>query len=253
MKSFYDDFLESQMLEYRISGNLRIDRATDRILDFVCSESNVLDVGCGIGISAERVSGVVEEGHVWAFDISERNIWYAQETVDRSNITFFEADVSEDKQKIQEILDEPVDVVTLVDVIEHIPKKEHKELFRFLYSVMSDQSFVVLTYPSPQFQEYLKEFDPDSLQIIDQVIDREKLLRTVQPIGFSLRHYSLETIWKRNQYVHCVLQTDRTLGEPRCDQPSFVERIQGRLQKLVRPLRRWKYIHRVFNGGSPGR
>jgi len=253
VESFYDDFLESRMLGYRISGNPRIERATERILDFVRPKSNVLDVGCGIGITAERVAEQAEGGRVWAFDISERNIWYARETVDHPNVTFFSADVLEDKQHIRERLTDDIDVVTLVDVIEHIPQDDHAELFEFFRSIMSDQSYVVLTYPSPQYQRHLKENDPEELQIVDQVIEREELIETAQSTGFSLRHYSLETVWKRNQYVHCVLQMDKSLAEPPSRDPSgLLERVWNRLRatwkhRVVHPVRRWKYVDRVFS------
>lgn len=253
VKEFYDDFLESKMLDYRVRGNPRIERAAERILDFIHPESNVLDVGCGIGITAERIADVVENGHVWAFDISDRNIWYARETVNQQNVTFFVADASQDKSRIREELTEVVDVVTLVDVIEHIPKNSHPDLFNFLNSIMSERAFVILTYPSPQYQRHLKESNPGELQIIDQVIELEELLEAVRPYGFSLKHYSLETIWMRNQYVHCVLETDRSLdaSHPNISE-SLSERIQDRIRatwnrRVVYPIRRWKYVDRVFS------
>jgi len=189
---------------------------------------------------------------VWAFDISERNIWYARETVDHPNVTFFSADILEDKQRIRERLTDDIDVVALVDVIEHIPQDDHSELFEFFRSIMSDQSYVVLTYPSPQYQRHLKENDPEELQIIDQVIEREELVETAQAAEFSLRHYSLETVWKHNQYVHCVLQTDGSLGDPPSESPTFLEKIQNRIQaswkhRVLIPIRRWRYIDRVFS------
>jgi cyclopropane fatty-acyl-phospholipid synthase-like methyltransferase len=252
VEQFYDEFLQSRMLDYRISGNLRIDMATDRILEFVHPDSHVLDVGCGVGITAERVANQVETGHVWAFDISKQNIWYARETIDNPNLTFFTADVADDKPKIKSQLPASVDVITLVDVIEHIPKDDHAGLFDFFQAITSEHSFIVLTYPSPQHQKHLKRNDPEELQIIDQVIEREGLIETAKSAGFSLRHYSLETVWKRNQYVHCVLQTDDTLGTPRTDSSSLLEKIQSRLHatwkhRVLHPFRRWKYVDRVFD------
>ena len=240
------------MLEYRISGNLRIDRGTERVLEFVRPDSDVLDVGCGIGITAERVAGKAENGHVWAFDISEQNVWYARETVNRSNVTFFAANVLEDKQRIRERLTDEIDVVTLIDVIEHIPRGNHAQIFEFFRSITSDQAYVVLTYPSPQYQRHLKENDSEELQIVDQVIEREELIETAQSAGFTLRHYSLETVWQRNQYVHCVLQTDGSLGNPPSESSTFLERMQNRIQaswkhRVLIPIRRWKYLDRVFS------
>lgn len=252
IKSFYDDFLESKMLEYRVRGNPRIDRATDRILEFVDPNSNVLDVGCGIGIVPERVAMTLEEGHVWAFDISERNIWYAKETVDSPNVSFFVGNAVEGRQKIKDRLTAPINVVTLVDVIEHIPKDQHSDLFRFFNSITSERAFIVLTYPSPQYQKHLIDNNSDELQIIDQVIGFDELRETARKAGFSLRHYSLETIWKRNQYVHCVLQSDDSLAPRASGSRSALGNIVNRVKsswrhRVVHPMKRRKYVDQVFS------
>jgi len=255
VRSFYNDFLESDMLDYRVRGNPRIEKATDRILEFVRPDSSVLDVGCGIGITVERIADKVESGHVWAFDISDHNIWYARETIDQSNVTFFTADVTENKNRVQDQLTTEIDVVVLVDVIEHIPKEDHAELFNFFQSITSDQSFIVLTYPSPQYQRQLEESNPDELQIIDQAIELDELLNAAQPAGFSLKHYSLETIWKRNQYVHCVLQMDDALSNPSSKPKGLSDRIMTRISALWRhhvlyPYRHWKYVKQIFSDQS---
>ena len=252
VKSFYDDFLESKMLEYRIRDNPRIDQATERILQFVDPDSNVLDVGCGIGIVPERVATMLEEGHVWAFDISERNIWYARETVDDPSVSFFVGDAVEGRQKIQDRLSAPIDVITLVDVIEHIPQDQHADLFRFFGSIASERSFIVLTYPSPQYQRHLIKNDPEELQIIDQVIELDEMREAARNAGFSLRHYSLETIWKRNQYVHCVLQSDDSLAAQPVESKGFLDKIISRIRlswqhRVVHPMKRWKYVDRIFS------
>ncbi|MCS4149347.1 class I SAM-dependent methyltransferase [Salinibacter ruber] len=252
VEDFYDDFLESRMIQYRIYGNPRIEQATERILSYLHSDSRVLDVGCGIGIVPERIAEQLEDGHVWGIDISERNIWYARETISKGETTFFAADILEEKQKVRDRLTEPVDIVTLVDVIEHIPKERHSELFCFFRSITSDQAIVIMTYPSPQYQRHIKKNNPKELQVVDQIIEFDELLEIANPFGFSLQHYSLETVWKRNQYVHCVLQTNDTLSSPHPEPKDFAERITNRVQALWRhhvlyPFRHWKYIEQVFS------
>jgi len=258
IKSFYDEFLETKMLDYRVHGNLRIEKATERILDFVCQGDVVVDVGCGIGITTESISKRAD--HVWAFDISERNIWYAQETVEESNTTFFSADVLENRKRIKDRIPSNVDVVTLVDVIEHIPQESHEEMFEFFKSILGNKSFVILTYPSPQYQRYLKEHNPSKLQIIDQVIELRDLVRVARSAGLSLRHYSLETVWKPNQYIHCVLQTDSSLSSPPRKPADTSEslfrrvinsakfRVRHNWKKYVSiPYKKWKYVDSIFN------
>lgn len=260
IKSFYDDFLASKMLKYRINGgNLRLEKAAERVKQFVHTDSKVLDVGCGIGIVPEEVAEALPEGHVWACDISEKNIWYAKQTVDLPNVTFFAADIQREPEKAEQVVTAPVDVVSLIDVIEHIPQEEHRALFEALRGLSSESAKVVMTYPSPQYQRYLMEHDPDELQIIDQVIERDELLAAASAAGYKLLHYSSETVWKRNQYIHCVLQTDDTLSPPptpkSTSESKLINRVVDRITHIVswrwrryvaRPYRRKKYVDDVF-------
>jgi ubiquinone/menaquinone biosynthesis C-methylase UbiE len=63
---FYDDFLVSRLCDYRFHKNARIEAAIQRVLPFVTVDSNVLDVGCGIGLVAERVARKAKSGFIWA-------------------------------------------------------------------------------------------------------------------------------------------------------------------------------------------
>jgi cyclopropane fatty-acyl-phospholipid synthase-like methyltransferase len=254
VKSFYDDFLDARMIDYRIRGdNLRLRRATERVLKYVSPHSAVLDVGCGIGIVTEQMANAAPGGRVWGCDISDRNIWYARETVDMPNLTFLVADVLDETAKIRDSIDRQLDVITLIDVIEHIPTEKHTALFETLHALCSDEAVVVLTYPSPQYQRYLKEEEPDELQIIDEVVEFDHLRHAAEQSGFSLRHYSLERVWRKNQYVHCVMQADDSIEIVQEDRPdSVVRRIRNRLhwmwkQHVVFPYRKRKYVDAIFD------
>jgi trans-aconitate 2-methyltransferase len=249
IREYYDDFLRSRMVNYRLYGNPRLNRAAERILPFIRPESKVLDIGCGIGIVTSKVAGRASRGHVWGIDLGRENIWYANQTIQNANLTLFEGDVVTDFEAIQKQLPAKIDVVTMVDVIEHIPAEARPDLFVKIRALCSDDAVMVLTYPSPQYQEYLREHDPKELQIIDNVVLLEDLVKEAGNAGFSLKHYSLETIWMRNQYVHCVFQTIPTIA------PANEEARPARLASYLRraftklilvPYRRRKYITQVF-------
>jgi trans-aconitate 2-methyltransferase len=250
VREYYDDFLRSRMVQYRLYGNLRLERAAARILPFVRTDSKVLDIGCGIGLVTAKVAARASRGHVWGFDLSRENIWYASQTIRNANLTFLEADVVTDFETVRKRLPGQMDVVTLVDVIEHIPVEARPDLLVKIRALCSDDAVMVLTYPSPQYQEFLREHDPNELQIIDNVVLIEELVNEARKAGFSLRQYSLETVWMRNQYVHCVFQTVATLG--RTIQGSrrrvpVVSALGSAFKKWVLvPYRRHKYITRVF-------
>lgn len=252
VKKFYDQFLESKMLQYRITGNLRIKKATDRILEYVRKDSNVLEIGCGIGIISQEISKNAKEGQVWAIDISPRNIWYARQSIKAQNITFAVVDIINEFEKLKKQISEAIDVFVLADVIEHIPKNKHEHVFKRIRQIASENSVIILTYPSPQYQKSLKKNNQNELQIIDETIELDEILRFAEPAGYHLRHYSLENIWSNNQYVHCVFQSNNSLDSkitPK-ERPflNFISLIKLYINRfLLKSFNRWKYVTRIFD------
>ena len=198
------------MLNYRLHSNLRLKKAKARIRPFVTKTSRVLDIGCGIGIVTECIAKQATQGRVWGVDLSPENIWYAMRTIRLRNLSFLDSDVVTSFDKIERVLDGPVDLITMIDVIEHIPEEGRGAVLHNLRRVAKNDALLILTYPSPQHQQYLREKDPKELQIIDNIISIETLLVEARAAGFFLRHYSLETVWQKNQYVHCIFG-DRSL------------------------------------------
>ena len=249
VREYYDDFLRSRMINYRLYGNLRLNRAAERILPFFRTHSKVLDIGCGIGIVTSKVAARASRGHVWGIDLGRENIWYASQTIRNANLTLLEADVVTDFEAIRKQLPAKMDVVTMVDVIEHIPAVARPDLLVKIRALCSDDAVMVLTYPSPQYQEFLREHNPNELQIIDNIVLLEELLNEACIAGFSLKHYSLETVWMRNQYVHCVFQTvaSTTLASPEGCPIRIVSDLARAFDKWVLvPYRHHKYITGVF-------
>jgi trans-aconitate 2-methyltransferase len=249
VREYYDGFLRSRMLNYRLYANARLDRAIERISPFVGTESNVLDIGCGIGIVTAKVAARASRGHVWGIDLGHENIWYAKQTIRKSNLTFLEADVVADFEVIRKKLSVKMDVVTMVDVIEHIPVEARPGLLTKIRALCSDDAVLVLTYPSPQYQEFLRVHNPNELQIIDNIVLLEELLNEARMAGFGLKHYSLETVWMRNQYVHCVFQTVASCASasPAGRSIRLISVLGRALENWVLvPCRRHKYITRVF-------
>lgn len=120
---FYDEFLSHRMLDYRIYGNRRIQLAIQRVLTVTTPTSHVLEIGCGIGMVAERIARRARHGHVWACDLSESNVAFARGSVRRKNIDFFACDVLSDFDEVKRRVSS-VDVVAMVDVLEHLPPLE---------------------------------------------------------------------------------------------------------------------------------
>lgn len=199
----------------------------------------------------ERIAARARAGRVWGIDLSPRNVWYASHTVRKSNVSFFTADVLSDAGQIRERTGAAFDVITMVDVVEHIPEADRPALFAGLRALSAPNALLVLTYPSPQYQRWLHDNRPQELQIIDNVVELPALLAETGAAGYGLRHYSLEDVWMRNQYAHCVLHTDESVAAPARGDATLGREIGQRVQRATRnafllPWRRWRFVTRVL-------
>jgi trans-aconitate 2-methyltransferase len=246
VQHFYDTFRDSRMLRYRLQRNRRIDAAVRRVRAHIRPHHRVLEIGCGIGIVTEAVAQKLRTGRVWACDISPKNIEYAAATVRSRKAEFFACDALREFLELRKRLHECVDVILLIDVLEHLPLESHLDLFQNLRRICSDDALVILTYPTPEYQEYLRHFEPDQLQIIDETISDQHLLDTAERAGFVVNLFSRVDVWRRNQYVHCVLSAtspivklDAAAGRRG---PQFIRRFVGAVERfLLIPLRRVRY------------
>jgi trans-aconitate 2-methyltransferase len=251
VRSFYDEFSLARMLDYRLEKNLRIEFAIQRIERYVEENSNVLDLGCGIGIVSERIAEIARAGTVWACDLSEQNIWYAKRTVNLPNLYFRSIDLLREFDKINEWVNRPPDLVTLIDVLEHLPINEHEGLFRNLSRLMAKESRMVLTFPSAQYQRYLQKNEPEELQIIDEILELSHIAELASSCGFVVEHFSLENIWMTNQYAHCVLRKSDNHVSPSVTKLNAIDIVIRRVHQAIthhvlRPIRKKKYVTNIF-------
>ncbi|MEO7685212.1 MAG: class I SAM-dependent methyltransferase [Gemmatimonadaceae bacterium] len=211
VRIFYDGFSDRRMAQYEEQPNLRIERALARILPLVGSETRVLEIGCGIGLITERIAAKAAAGFVWGCDISGRSIARAEERVTAPNVAFRVCDVVREFDELRSWIDGRLTLVVMADVLEHLPQSSHATLFRNLREMLDDEASIALTFPSPNYQQFLREKNPEELQIIDEVIELKHVLDVASATGFGVKHYSEEDVWLTNQYVHCVLQTSLPL------------------------------------------
>ncbi|MEY2467193.1 MAG: hypothetical protein QOD03_1714 [Verrucomicrobiota bacterium] len=207
VRAFYNRFSNERSHNYAKNGNLRIDKAIARMLPLVHEDSQVLEIGCGTGLVAEQIARVAVRGFVSACDISDLAIALARDRVKAANAQFRALDVGAGFEDLKAWLPAPVDLVVMVDVLEHLPLDLHERFFQNLTAVMRPESAVALTFPSPDYQRYLRQHRPDELQIIDEIIELPHLHEVAAKTGLAIKHFSLEDIWLPNQYVHCVLKS----------------------------------------------
>jgi len=239
------------MLGYRLHGNRRIDRANEKVLELVRADSRVVELGCGIGLTTEAIGGKLATGHCWSFDISPKNIWYARQTVHDANVTFAVADFVSVFSSVESLVPGPVDLVVMVDVVEHVPAADRQRVLADCAALVSRMGCLFLSFPSPWYQRHLAQNERDELQPVDEIIELATLNTEAIAAGWHIKEWILRDVWLRNQYVHAVLLRDTETGPTR-DPGSRREGLGGSLMarvldRLLARYRRWKYVERVWS------
>ena len=251
VREFYDAFTKTRMVNYRLNPNPRLEAAKQTITAHLAPASRVLEIGCGIGVITEHVASKLHAARVYACDLSATNIWYAKQTVHCPNIEWAQLDVLEHGAKLAGWVGQKVDVVLMVDVLEHIEKVHHAALFDRLAGVLTKNGKIILTLPSPQYQQYLRDYEPEELQVIDETIDLSELYKLAAQVGFAVKYFELLDVGgTRNQYVHCVLDGSAEVERLPAHKTSLLGRIFGFFdQRVALKYRRWKYVSRIFKTG----
>lgn len=144
-------------------------------------ESNVLEVGCGIGTVSSLIISYIKSGNFVGVDISKESIELAQKLyANYKNAEFIVNDMAEFTHKLK------FDVVVLPDVLEHIPVEQHNNLFKVLSQVTTSDAVVLINIPEPNCLNWARKHHPEKLQIIDQSLSMQDLLNNTYPHGFKL-------------------------------------------------------------------
>jgi 2-polyprenyl-3-methyl-5-hydroxy-6-metoxy-1,4-benzoquinol methylase len=199
--SFYDDRLEQRLRDY-IYGNERITAALELAASLIDRSTKwVLDVGCGLGISASRIAETGDWVKVHAVDISPKTISAAVSLFGENNRVTFEASEMLEVPRFA-----PYDIIMLLDVYEHIPRETWPRFNSILGRSLSPTGSIVLTAPSPLHQEHLARVNPSGLQIVDEVVQLEDLAALAKDVAGQLVFFSYVSIWHTNDYLHAVIR-----------------------------------------------
>ncbi len=189
------------------------------------SDSNVLELGCGIGAMTYLISKTVTKGTIESVDISTESIEFARQHHHKPNISHHAADVVEYKPKLSKI-----DFVTLLDVIEHIPVERHPELFKNISSYINNETLLIINIPNPDYIEYDRKHNPEVLQIIDQPIHHDQLYKTLTESGLDMYYFEKYSIWVKDEYIFYVIKKKQPFTEEKlAGKRSFIEKVKSKL------------------------
>ena len=204
ISDFYDEYVQRQL---KIGANERLISLYKRLLNGgLNADSKVLELGCGVGIFTKLLVKKVTSGIIEAVDLSEKSIAVAQQELKhKKNIHFDVDDVVKYQPKNSDF-----DMITLMDVIEHIPLGHHEELFGNLAKIATNKTNILINIPNPQYIGYARINHPESLQVIDQEVELFPLMQHLEKHGLELVYFEKYGIWEEEDYHFMVIRKKRT-------------------------------------------
>ena len=195
--------------------------------------ANILELGCGIGTLTYLLSGCVKKGRIEAVDISPASVEFARQRVRQPGVSFVAADVVEHQPAMGHI-----DLITLFDILEHIPAERHRELFRNIALISGEHTKVLINIPSPASVLYDQQHNPAALQIIDQPLPLALILDNIEKNGLSLVFFETYSIWAENDYQFFVVEKQPAFKEVKLStKRSFFQKALKKLERTYVKLR----------------
>ena len=228
ISDFYDEYVQRQI---KTGANERLISLYKRLLNGgLNADSRVLELGCGVGIFTKLLAKKVKNGIIEAVDLSEKSVAVAKnELKERNNIHFDVADVVKYQPKNSDF-----DMITLMDVIEHIPLEHHAELFANLAKIATEKTNILINIPNPQYIGYVRINHPESLQVIDQEVELFTLMQHLEKNGLELAYFEKYGIWEQDDYHFMVIRKKRNFElKHLSDQRNFSEQIFHKLTTKI--------------------
>jgi trans-aconitate 2-methyltransferase len=197
VSTYYDSFKTHQK---QLGVNIRHHAIYNRLIgDGLNAQSNVLEIGCGIGTVSSLILNTVTEGKFVGVDISSGSIEEARKiNKHRPNAEFIVSDMSDFAHPAK------FDYIVFPDVLEHIPVENHRAIFHAVREVSASDPKIHINIPAPAFQEWLRRTAPEKMQIIDQTLSLSRLIHDASSSGFELiaaEPYSLHYIQPDYVYI----------------------------------------------------
>lgn len=179
VEQFYDGFSQSQN---RVGINIRHYTIVNKLIQLGFNEnSTLLEAGCGVGTITQLLAKKIKSGSITAFDISQEGVEITKSRVkNQSNIQVLKSDLLgfDTNQKF--------DFILFADVLEHIPSEELKPTIQHILKFAKSNTSIAINIPDPAMNDYLRMHHPDKLQIIDNSVYVEDLIRAFDGSDFKL-------------------------------------------------------------------
>jgi trans-aconitate 2-methyltransferase len=240
VRKFYNSFAENYLFRDFLALNRRHMAITNLCDRYIPSDAQILEIGCGVGILSKHLQRLARK--IVSVDISDVNVSIASAFAHSPINDFYNIDVTENQANLEKY--GQFETILLADVLEHIPPPKQALLFQSLESLLAKDGLIIITVPSPQYQEYLKRYSPEKLQVIDETITLEDLLSLTT---LDLLYFSYVDIWGSNQYLHVVLKKNLVYLHNLQDKRSFLQKVHFKFFNFWWRLQNRKFVNNISN------
>lgn len=243
-EKFYDNFVDRLLTDY-LQSNPRAEHAikfaSRWLFNGSCKE--VLDLGCGIGWSSNEFASSLPKSRVVGLDLSPSLIDAAKDLFGSSNSPVFSVtDITSSEFQPEG----KFDGIVMLDLYEHISIKDRFEFQTSVQKCLKNEFVIVLTCPSPSFQEFLRANHPELLQPVDEDVLKEDMKLFAEQLGAKLLVFQPVSIWRENDYNHILISN-------KCNIPDLIDgnvrALESRDSK-IRRIARTKFRSKLRGFGS---
>jgi hypothetical protein len=126
------------------------------------------------------------------------------------------------------------DVVLLMDTYEHIALGDRAALHTAIKSLLSNESRLIMTFPTPAVLSHTRTTKPCELQPVDEDVTPFDVVALAQETNTQLLYYRKVGIWQYGDYAHVVLGRCQMLApvKLRQDRPKGIAALKRRVKRL---------------------
>lgn len=197
VRSYYDERVGGKLRDF-MDANPRIEAAIQLIAEWAPARPRrILEIGCSVGATSWRLARAWPDAEVIGADVSAGSVEVAKTCFKRPNLSYRAGLIKEG------VLDGTFDLIIMMDVYEHIAAADRPTLHAALKSLLSEESRLIITVPTPALQAQAATI-PGGLQPVDEDIDLAEIDTIRRDTASELLYFRKLGIWQYDDYAHLV-------------------------------------------------
>lgn len=241
-QAYYEDFSLAVGERDWIRPNLRHEQLKLLIGHLVAGRKGlrIADVGCGAGVMTDFLT---RYGNVVGVDFSTAAIAAAKRCAPEPTFTAGGLDA---------LSGGPYDLITLFDVLEHIPLVERPRLLVQLREKLACGGLLFCSTPFPTATRGKRAAGDPALQIIDEEVELPAVLNEADAAGLQLIRFEAYDVFNGSpEYQAMVFTPIRTWGDGPVLRPPRLTRQKHLISsKVVQHARRVRFALRCLSHGD---